>query len=76
MSSITIRFPDGSRDFRYPPKAPEVGDVLYQENAPYRVISVTGDGDGRDIVIVEPVSDGLGVLLQSEEGAIHLVGVE
>ena len=76
MSSITIRFPDGSREFRYPAKPLSVGDVLYHENVPYRVISLTDNGEGRDFAVVEPVSDGLGVLLQSEEGAVHLVGVD
>ena len=29
MSSIVVRFPDGSREFRYPEKVPNAGDVVW-----------------------------------------------
>lgn len=75
-SSIVIRFPDGSKEFRYPERRLEEGDVLWHDGARYRVISVSSDDLGRETALVEPASDALGDLLQSEEGAIRLEAIE
>jgi hypothetical protein len=67
VSSISIRFPDGTREFRYPPRPLAVGDVLNHDGVRYRVVSVSNNGDGRDNAVVE-----LMPLLLSEEGGIRL----
>jgi hypothetical protein len=73
MSSIVVRFPDGTREFRYPQKMLEEGDVIWHDGARYRVISVSTDGDeAPPFVVVEPESPSLDEKLQSEEGAIRL----
>jgi hypothetical protein len=73
MSSIVVRFPDGSKKFRFPEKELEEGDTIWHEGARYRVVSVSSDGAGRPVAVVEPESSSLGDLIQSEEGAIRLV---
>lgn len=70
MVSITVRFPDGSREFRYPEKPIEEGDTVWHDGQRYRVVSVQTDGDV-STVIVEGDS-GLGDTLLSEEGGIRL----
>lgn len=75
MSYLVVHFPDGSRDFHYPPRALEEGDAIWHEGQRYRVVSVSSDED-RVTVIVEPDSDDLPDMLRSEEGGIHLVPVE
>ena len=70
-----MRFPDGSRDFHYPPETLEEGDKIWHEGQRYRVVSVSSEED-RVVVIVELDADDLGAVLRSEEGAIQLVPVE
>jgi len=76
MSSMVVHFPDGSREFRFPKKALQEGDLIWHDGERYRVLSVTSDDAGRAVVTVEPQSDDLGDLLRSEEGAVHLLAVE
>jgi hypothetical protein len=76
MSSMVVRFPDGSREFRFPEKALQEGDPIWHDGERYRVLSVTSDDAGRAVVTVEPQSDDIGVLLRSEEGAVRLVAME
>jgi hypothetical protein len=76
MSSISIRFPDGSREFRYPERPLEVGDVLHHDGERYRVLSVSNNDDGRDRATVELIAEDLLDKLQSEEGGLRLVPAE
>jgi hypothetical protein len=76
MSSMVVRFPDGSREFRFPEKALQEGDLIWHDGARYRVLRVTSDDAGRAVVTVEPQSDDLGDLLRSEEGSVRLVAIE
>jgi hypothetical protein len=68
---VIVHFPDGSREFRYPSRLLEHGDVLSYDGDRYRVVDVMTDGD-RHSVRVELDSDDLGDLLRSERGAIEL----
>ena len=70
-SMVIVHFPDGSREFRYPSRKLERGDVIAFNGDKYRVVDVTSDGDGYS-VIVEPDSDDLLDLVRSERGAIEL----
>jgi hypothetical protein len=76
MRSVLVRFPDGSREFRYPSEPLKEGDIIWHEGAPYRVLSVTTDDGDRPTVTVEPDSEDLGDLLNSERGGIQLVPVD
>jgi hypothetical protein len=69
--SLLIRFPDGTKEFRYPGKELVEGDVVWHDGEHYRVVTVTTDERDRVTATVEADS-GLGDLLRSEEGAIHL----
>jgi hypothetical protein len=73
---LIVRFPDGSRQFRYPEKMLEDGDVVWHDGVRYRVISVSTDGGSPSTAIVEPEDPTLGEMLQSEEGAIRLTPTE
>jgi hypothetical protein len=73
MSSISIRFPDGSREFRYPQVEIRVGDVLSHGGARHRVLSVSGEESGRHSATVERVPEELTDLLGSAEGGIQLI---
>jgi hypothetical protein len=73
---LVIRFPDGTREFRYPDKMLEVDDVVWHDGARYRVLSISLDGGRPPVAIVEPESSSLGEMLQSEEGAIRLTPIE
>lgn len=70
-SLVIVHFPDGSREFRYPSRQLERGDVVSFNGDRYRVVDVTSEGD-RYRVIVEPDSDDLVDILRSERGAIEL----
>jgi hypothetical protein len=74
--SVVVRFPDGSREFRFPEKPLEEGDVIWHEGQRFRVVHVGFDGGDNPVVTVEPESDDLGELLQSERGAIALVPMD
>lgn len=73
VSSISIRFPDGSREFRFPHTRIREGDILIHDGVRYRVISVSDDGKGPEHATVELVADDLLDKLHSEEGAIRLI---
>ena len=70
MDSIVIRFPDGTREFRYPGRALQEGEVVTHGGGRYRVVAV-GEGEP-PIVTVEPESDSIADMLASEEGALSL----
>jgi hypothetical protein len=76
LSSVVVRFPDGSKEFRYPENALQEGDVIWHEGKRYRVVHVGSDDSGRPVVTVEPESDDLEDLLHSERGAIELVPID
>lgn len=76
MSSVVVRFPDGSKEFRFPEKMLEAGDVVWHDGQRFRVIHVGTDPDDRPFATVEPESDGLGDVLRSERGAIELVPLD
>ena len=74
VPALIVRFPDGSREFRYPDRPIEVGDAIWHDNVRYHVVSVSeGDGGEQLTVIVEPEPESIGDLLGSEEGALVLV---
>jgi hypothetical protein len=75
MSSIFVRFPDGTREFLYPSRELKEGDTIWHDGTCYRILSIA-QNDGRPLnVTVEPATDNLGDLLSSEEGALRLVPV-
>ena len=74
MGSMVVRFPDGSKEFRYPEKVLVDGDVVWHDGERFRVVSVSADENDRAVVIVEADS-GIGDMLRSEEGAVHLVEI-
>ena len=76
MSSVVVRFPDGSREFRFPEKMLEIGDVVWHDGERYRVVHVAGDDEDRPVVTVEPEPDDLGDILRSERGGVELVPVD
>jgi hypothetical protein len=72
MSSIYVRFPDGSKEFLYPSREIKEGDAIWHDGIRYRVLSIA-QNDGKPLTLtVETASDGLGDLLRSEEGALTL----
>ena len=71
MNSIVVRFPDGSKEFRFPDKMLEQGDVIWHAGEAFRVVNVTMDDGERPVVSVERDA-GLGDTLRSEEGAVRL----
>jgi hypothetical protein len=72
MSSIYVRFADGSKEFLYPSREIKEGDTIWHDGTRYRVLSIA-QNDGKPLTLtVEPASDGLGDLLRSEEGALRL----
>ena len=74
MPALIVRFPDGTREFRYPDRPVEVGAAIWHDNVRYHVVSVTEDGDGDQLTVtVEPDPETIGDLLGSEEGALVLV---
>ena len=76
MSSFIVRFPDGSREFRFPPEPLEEGDVVWHDGQRYRVVHVAEDDEKTAFVTVELDSEDLGDLLGSERGGIQLVPVD
>ena len=71
MSSITVRFPDGTKEFRFPDKLPAEGDAVWHEGQRFRVVSVQSTGDEHAVVIVEADSSFTDTL-RSEQGALVL----
>lgn len=76
MNSVVVRFPDGSREFRYPERELEAGDAIWHDGQRYAVVHVGTDEHGRPVVTVELDSEALGDILRSERGAIELVPVD
>lgn len=75
MSSIYVRFPDGTREFLYPSRELKEGETIWHDGTRYRVLSIA-QNDWRPLnVTVEPETEDLGDLLSSEEGALRLVPV-
>jgi len=71
--TVVVHFPDGSREFRFPPEPLQEGDVIWHEGNRYRVLHVATDDADRPVVTVEPEPDDLGDVLDSERGGIQLV---
>lgn len=76
MSSVVVRFPDGSKEFRFPERMLEEGDIVWHDGQRFRVIHVGSDEDGRPFATVEPDPDGLEDVLSSERGGIELVPID
>ena len=74
--SFVINFPDGSKEFLYPARPLEVGDLVWHDGVRYRVLAIAEE-DGRPLTAtVEPDTEDLGDILQSERGgALELVPV-
>ena len=68
---MAIQFPDGSREFRYPPQELREGERIWHDGKPFRVLAIASE-NGRLTVTVELESDELGDLLQSERGGVVL----
>jgi hypothetical protein len=70
---LVVRFPDGSKEFRYPDRPLEVGDAVWHDGKRYHVVSISQNGDGDQLTVtVEPDPQSLGDILASEEGALVL----
>lgn len=72
MSAFVVHFPDGSKEFRYPARPLEEGDVVWHEGARYRVLAVTEEDGRQATVTVEPDSDDITDVLSSERGSLAL----
>jgi hypothetical protein len=75
-SSVVVRFPDGSREFRFPPEPLKEGDVIWHASQRFVVIHVTTDANNRALVTVELESEDLIDKLGSEEGAVQLIPLD
>jgi hypothetical protein len=73
VSAFVVHFPDGTREFRYPPKPLEDGDVIWHEGQRYRVIHVATNDGNMSSITVELDSEDIGDLLGSERGGLVLV---
>lgn len=74
MPALIVRFPDGTKEFRYPDHPVEAGDTIWHDGTRYHVISVTEEeGGDRLTVTVEPDAETIGDMLGSEAGALVLV---
>jgi hypothetical protein len=67
---LVVRFPDGSKEFRYPETLPEEGGVIWHDGERYRVVNITVDDDQASMIV--EADSGIGDLLQSEEGGVRL----
>jgi hypothetical protein len=77
VPALIVRFPDGTKEFRFPERPLEVGDSIWHEGARYHVVSVSEDAAGDQLTVtVEPDAESLGDILSSEEGALVLVPTE
>ena len=73
MPALIVRFPDGTREFRYPDTPLQVGAAIWHDGVRYHVVSVSEDAEGDQLTVtVEPHAEGLGDVLRSEEGALIL----
>ena len=73
---VVIHFPNGSREFQYPPEELKEGDVIWHEGQRYRVTHATTDEGDNPSVTVELDSEDIGDLLGSERGGLILVPVD
>lgn len=76
MDSIIVRFPDGTKEFRYPERALEEGDVIWHDGERYRIVSIYVDEGDRATAVVELASGSLADKLASEEGGIRLLAMD
>ena len=73
MPALIVRFPDGTREFRYPDDPLQLGDAIWHDGTRYHVVSVSENDDGDQVTVtVEPVPEGIGDMLSSEHGAVVL----
>jgi len=70
---MVVHLPDGDREFLYPSRELAEGDHIWHDDVRYRILSIVGNDGRPQVVNVEPVTEELGDLLQSEEGALVLV---
>lgn len=76
MPAFVVQFPDGDKEFLYPAEPLNEGDALWHDGERYRILAITEHENNRDLrITVEPDSDDLGDLLQSEQGGRVLVPV-
>ena len=54
MSSIFVRFPDGSKEFLYPSRELKEGDTIWHDGIRYRVLSIAQNDGQPQNVTVEP----------------------
>jgi hypothetical protein len=74
MPVFIVRFPDGTREFRYPERPLKEGDAVWHDGVRYHVVSLSEDAAGDQLTVtVEPDAESIGDLLSSEEGALVLV---
>ena len=72
MDAVVIRFPDGTKEFRFPGQPLLEGDIVWHDGKRWRVVSLAADSAGHDVATVEIASDEVTDMLRSEEGAIRL----
>lgn len=72
MSTIIIRFPDGTREYRYTGRDVQEGDVIWHDGQEWKVLAVISNDGRPQTATVELDSDDLIDTLRSETGAIEL----
>jgi hypothetical protein len=73
VPALIVRFPDGTKEFRYPEQRLEVGDAIWHDGTRFHIVSISENGDQDQLTVtVEPDPQGLGDILRSEEGALVL----
>ena len=73
MASVVVRFPDGTKEFRFPETMLEENDILWHAGERFR--SVNTDGAEQAVVTVEPDS-GIGGVLRSEDGVTRVTPLD
>jgi hypothetical protein len=69
MTTFVVRFPDGEKVFVYPAEPLKEGYLFWHDGRQYRVLSITQTEDDRTTTVtVEPEPEGLGDMLESEQG--------
>ena len=72
MGTTIIRFPDGTREYRYTGRDVLEGDVIWHDGQQWKVLGVTSNDGRPQTATVELDSDDLADKLRSERGAIAL----
>lgn len=72
MSTIIIRFPDGTREYRYTGRDVQEGDVIWHDGQEWKVLAVISNDGRPQTATVELDSDDLIDTLRSEKGTIEL----